>query len=466
MALRPKLNRIWASENTNLRRDPGDAKYITGWVAEIPTYQVLNFLQYKNDLTLLALAERGIFEWGSDVSYSVGSLAWDEYDGKIYVCTSPEPGLSRPSVSGAWKPSSVQITRVEFDSAKATWTAHIQDVTSNPHKLTPSMLNAYTKDEVDAILTQYRNFVSAHASRTDNPHDLTAAKVGAVPITGGKYTGDVEMGTRRIFLSPNGGHKIAVETDVGPFIEANSAVLGIDISSGIGKPMAGSTLAGRSEIITEATFDANKLQIENLYAVPQPDFYMPNVGSVNVHIGSQTIDGSYEPQYGVGGWLRLVPAIGASRALNYSDCPLEGVTECTIALDIKYEGPTGTDVGNTDYRYSIGFGTFPQRVAFAFVGGPTRTFRALSDNYTSPMYALPSTTPHRLVISRAADRVRVYVDGVQFATTPIAASVLSGVGYGINMTGTTSAAANESPLLISNLRAWRGVLSAEQISRL
>lgn len=466
MALRPRLNRVWASENDSLRRDPGDAKYITGWVAEIPTYQVLNFLQYKNDTTLLALAERGIFEWGNDVSYTVGSLAWDENDGKVYVCNTTEPGTARPSLSPGWKPSVIQIPRSDYDSAKTAWTTHIQDVTSNPHKLTPEMLGAYTKAEVDSILDSYRTLVSNHASRTDNPHQLTAEKIGAVPVTGGKYTGDVEMETRRIFLSSGGGHKIAVEAGIGPFVEANDAVLGIDISSGVGKPMAGASLATRSEIITEATFDSNKQQIENLYAVPQPDFYMPNVGSVNVHIGAQTIDGNYEPQYGVGGKLRLVPAIGSNRSLNYSDNPLEGIAECTLALDIQYEGPTGTDVGAQEYRFAVGFGTFPQRVAFAFMGGPTRVFRALSDGYTSPNYALPSTTPHRLVISRSADRVRVYVDGVQFATSPVTASILTGVGYGINMTGTSSPAGNEPPLLISNLRAWRGVLSAEQISRL
>ncbi len=60
MAIRPKLNRVWTSNNSVARRDPGDAEYLKGWVAEIPTYQVLNYLQYKIDTTMLAQAERGI----------------------------------------------------------------------------------------------------------------------------------------------------------------------------------------------------------------------------------------------------------------------------------------------------------------------------------------------------------------------------------------------------------------------
>ena len=467
MALRPKLNRIWASENDNLRRDPGDAKYITGWVAEIPTYQVLNFLQYKNDLTLLALAERGIFEWGNDVSYTMGSLAWDENDNTIYVCQSVEPGVIRPSQSPAWQKSSIQITRSDYDSSKAAWTTHIQDVTSNPHKLTPSMLNAYTKSEVDAILTQYRNLVSAHASRTDNPHQLTAAKVGAVPITGGKYTGDVEMGTRRIFLSPDGGHKIAVETGVGPFIEANSAVLGIDISSGFGKPMAGSTLAGRSEIITEATFDANKLQIESLYAVPQPDLYLPLVGSVNIHIGNQTLDGTLGFDTGVGGKVRLSPNVsGANTSLVYSDNPLEGCVDLTIALDVQYESAIGTSYGPDSQRFAIGFGSSPARVIFRFWGGPNRRFDVLSDSSTIGSYGLPSTAPHRLVIQRSSSGVKVYVDGRQQWITSSSPNPVSGIVYGINCFNSSASASADSPLLISNLRAWRTALTPEQISRL
>ena len=85
--LRPKLNRVWTSGSATLRRDPGDAKYIQGWISEIPTFQVLNYLQYKVDTTLLAQAERGIFEWGTDIQYGLGSIVWNELDKKIYVST-------------------------------------------------------------------------------------------------------------------------------------------------------------------------------------------------------------------------------------------------------------------------------------------------------------------------------------------------------------------------------------------
>ena len=92
--LRPQLNRLWGGNSSSTRRDPGDDKYLLGWLSEIPTFQVLNFLQYKMDTTMLAQAERGIFEWGSDVGYAKGAIAWDEVDKQIYVSQMQGPSTT------------------------------------------------------------------------------------------------------------------------------------------------------------------------------------------------------------------------------------------------------------------------------------------------------------------------------------------------------------------------------------
>ena len=192
MALRPKLDRVWTSANSVLRRDPGDAKYIQGWVSEIPTFQVLNYLQYKVDTTLLAQAERGIFEWGSDITYVLGSVVWCENDKKIYVSTVGSPDkIKAPNTNLAhWSPSSIQVPRANYDAILASINFHIADK-SNPHNLSAAQLGSYTKAETDALVAQYQALVLAHSSNKNNPHGVTALQVGAVPATGGAYTGDV-----------------------------------------------------------------------------------------------------------------------------------------------------------------------------------------------------------------------------------------------------------------------------------
>ena len=44
MTTAKSLGRVWAETPRDPIRDPGESKYALGWIAEIPTYQVLIFL--------------------------------------------------------------------------------------------------------------------------------------------------------------------------------------------------------------------------------------------------------------------------------------------------------------------------------------------------------------------------------------------------------------------------------------
>ena len=101
MTTRPQIARVWASDPLAQKTEPAEAKYLLGWEPEIPTYQVLNYLQNKLDLALLALAERGVLEWGTDIVYKNKALAWDEADSQIYVANKASP-VGQPSVSADW----------------------------------------------------------------------------------------------------------------------------------------------------------------------------------------------------------------------------------------------------------------------------------------------------------------------------------------------------------------------------
>ena len=72
-----------------------DDKYEKGFVAEVPTYENLNYLTTKKlDLSLKALAERGVFEWGEDVDYQTGALVWS--NNIVYIALTVPSKRLRP----------------------------------------------------------------------------------------------------------------------------------------------------------------------------------------------------------------------------------------------------------------------------------------------------------------------------------------------------------------------------------
>ena len=349
MAIRPKLNRVWTSNNTVARRDPGDAKYLQGWVAEIPTYQVLNYLQYKIDTTMLAQAERGIFEWGDDVSYGVGSLAWDETNKTIYVCTVTNPSRTlRPSANLAqWSPSSIQIPRANYDTIVAAINAHIADVTSNPHRVTAAQIGAYNKSELDAIVANYRAMVLAHTSDYNNPHQLTATQVGAVPVIGGAYTGEVTFTT--VYL--NDSKTAQIVNDNGLYLRNGSYYLGINGTTG--NPEAG-TAASKSRIVTELNFPDVKLAQEPGYSHIDPSFQMNLINSINIVRGPGTIQNVSSRELvfdqNLGGAFSY-DATGTTSGDTYtSSNSVIGGLNYTVAFDYFYDSTSTT----SGWQFTIG----------------------------------------------------------------------------------------------------------------
>ena len=260
MALRPKLNRVWTSNNSVARRDPGYAKYLQGWVAEIPTYQVLNYLQYKVDTTMLAQAERGIFEWGGDVSYGVGSLAWDETNKTIYVCTvtNPSKTLAPSANPSQWSPSAIQVSRANYDSIVSAINSHIAN-RANPHQVTAAQVGTYNRAEMDALVASYRALVRAHVTDYNNPHKLTAVQVGAVPVTGGTYTGPVTMPTAYF----NESKTAQILRGDGLWLKNGNYLIGINDTTGFAET---GTTSSKSKIVTELTFPDLKAAQEPNYA--------------------------------------------------------------------------------------------------------------------------------------------------------------------------------------------------------
>jgi len=454
--LRPKLNRLWGGSNTATRRDPGDSKYLQGWIAEIPTFQVLNFLQFKMDTTLLAQAERGFFEWGSDINYVKGSLAWDELDKQVYVSQvqGPSKTLAPSKNLSQWSVSSVQITRAEFDTITAAINAHIADVSGNPHKLTPGRLGAYTRAETDALVATYRNLVLTHVNDKNNPHGTTAADVGAVPITGGTYTGDVVFATGRVLLDSAGNSKISLYSDGGGlYLGSGTGAVGVN-SSGVAVAGLG---ADQSNIVTEKTFADQKAKVEPDYATPSPIFYMPLQGDMNIYIGSGTLDytgSDYYDTSGGGFWVRS----GQGGSATVSTQLLTGSAEVTLALDVTINGSNSSSqifhigVGDSSSLGMCRIGLDGQRRILFYSGDATLVSNPIDQNIRT-----------RVVVRKTANNLSLYINGVlaqtsNRTTTPVKATT--------ELMYVSTSATESVYARFCNFRIWSFGLQDKQISNL
>lgn len=285
MTIRPTINRVWASEAAGSNIQDPDTfvpnKVTTGWEAEIPPFQWFNWIQNRNDLFKLALAERGVAEWGSDVKYNTHSLV--HYGGHIWVSTQVNQNVV-PTEGEIWRISSAEITQANLDELKARIEAHIARV-NNPHAVTAAQAGSYTIAQAVALINGQASDLTAHETDYSNPHKVTATQAGGVPITGGTYTGQVDIEADNFTIAKGKTPKPVGLTRSGNdvFITDTDHKLGIKAD----KPvfMVGSTV---NELLYASNFKALKDKFEPLYRVPTPDFYMPLTCDTNIYEGGGT----------------------------------------------------------------------------------------------------------------------------------------------------------------------------------
>ena len=144
MTTQSHLPLVWASDNTGVT-DPGDIKYTKGWISEIPTYQDFNFVLQTTTNNLLALAEKGGFDWEPTISYKAGAevLFWGH---KYYAVAdslnvspstdlglrnfwnlSPSFGLSQTDLNSSF---GMQLYRNDGDDGAGTWNANSLTITT------------------------------------------------------------------------------------------------------------------------------------------------------------------------------------------------------------------------------------------------------------------------------------------------------------------------------------------------
>lgn len=460
MALRPKLNRVWTSNNSVARRDPGDAKYLQGWVAEIPTYQVLNYLQYKVDTTMLAQAERGIFEWGGDVSYGVGSLAWDETNKTIYVCTvtNPSKTLAPSANPSQWSPSAIQVSRANYDSVVSSINNHIAN-RANPHQVTAAQVGTYNRAEMDALVSNYRAMVLAHASDYNNPHNLTAVQVGAVPVTGGEYTGQVTMPTAYF----NESKTAQLLQDNGLWLKNGNYLLGI--SGTTGNPEAG-TAASKSRIVTELNFPDLKAAREPEYAHLEPTFQINLINSLNIVRGSGTVsstEGMNIHYDQANGGVFLFDQGGIGHSVSGSDELV--VAGENVPFTIAFDYYPNNPIDSVYWQFVLGL--LGHKVLFKLNNTVNLEIRSSNGSNVQKCINSYVVVPYawsRIVATHDGTMYRLYVNGVQiaeevggFATRNTPADRKFYMGFAENV---------QKTVRFRGFRLWPYALSAKQVSTL
>lgn len=283
MTIRPEVGRVWASAaSTSNVQDPDKytpGKVNLGWVSEIPPYQWFNWLLKRNDELKRSLVERGIAAWGSDVTYLKGALAYNDADFTIYICLKENKGIQPDKDNGTnWVASAVQITKDDFTRLTQILSDHVTNK-NNPHNVTAAQIDAYTKAQIDALLNKYNGDFNKHLQDFNNPHKTTAAAAGAVPITGGKYTGVVEFTQARMVIgSTTSGFDTS---DNYTRIFKDDKGLGINAA---GKPVF-STGSSQKELLYSENFASLTLQNNPTFAVPSPDLHIPLSGDICIYEG-------------------------------------------------------------------------------------------------------------------------------------------------------------------------------------
>lgn len=470
-----QLGRIWASAPVSPNLNPGDAKYKLGFVPEIPVFQLLNYINNRYDTNTVALAERGVFEWGNDVSYNISALTWDEVDGAIYVSKVANPSTAlRPGANLAqWDKSSVQISRTQYDTAVANWSNHIAN-TSNPHQLTTEILNTYTKTVIDAKVLVIQTGLNTHTSSVANPHGVTASQVGAVPSIGGSYTGLV----KHLFASIGIGdasYAATLLTDAtGTFLSLGAnPKLGIDSNN---KAVFIDNSTVKSPLLIESNYISARELVEATYVPPTPDCEVQLRNSINLIYGAGTVTFTGTPNNR--GYVDKsgVAQIAATNAPRYTKdgmylngsvdleallvpClnNIQGATEFTMAVDFKSVATTNT-IMNALSGAAIA-------IKLNVVGGNYNFVSKVGNTNTNFVIApVDHTKNHKVVIvsSAVAGKTYVYFNGALKVTINSKQDSITSS----NSIVLCSASSAWTGCYFNSFRTWLAALTGQQVSNL
>lgn len=470
-----QLGRIWASTPTSPNLDPGVDKYKLGWVAEIPVFQMLNFINNRYDTNIVSLAERGVFEWGSDVTYNLSAIVWDEADGAIYISKVASPSTTqRPGLNlDQWDKSSIQISRVQYDAAVAAWNNHIAN-TSNPHQLTTEILNTYAKSVIDGKVAVVQGGLNAHVSNTSNPHSVTATQVGAVPVTGGDYTGLV----RHLFASTGIG---AAGYAAKLFTDATGAFLALGTNSKLGLDNTNVAVfidssGVKSNLLLDSNYITAREAVEASYVPPTPDCEVILRNNISINYGAGAV--TFVGPSGSRGYLDK-SGTAQTAPINTPRFTAQGLYVTNLTDTESLSIPVALNLLNaTNYTWLIDFQSTASTVFVGYVqnnGGSLTsniTVSAGSYYYTSVVggvqtpfliAAVNHNINHKVVVvsDSTQNKTFIYFDGVLKVTINSKQDYVSGTYFTLS-----NGAFAYGAQYLNSFKTWLSALTPQQVSNL
>lgn len=468
-----QLGRIWASVPVSPNIDPGATKWKLGWVPEIPVFQMLNYINNRYDTNIVSLAERGVFEWGGDIDYKLGSLAWDEVDGSIYISKVASPSISlRPGLNlTQWDKSSVQISRAQYDIAVSNWSNHIAN-TSNPHQLTLEILNSYSKAVIDQKVAVVQTGLNTHTGNTTtNVHGVTATQAGAVPVTGGSYTGLV----RHLFASTGIGaatYAAKLLTDsTGTFLaQGANTKIGLDSAN---KAVYIDSTGMKSNLLLESNYISAREAVEASYVPPTPDCEVLLRNSLLINYGAGTAANFTGPS-GSRGYTDK-SGTAQTAGLNAPRFTAKGLYTTGTTEGESLNVPISLNLKNaTNFTWNINFQSTASTINIGFVynNGFALTsglsvvngqyqFRSMVGGSQAyyPIAAVDHSIPHSVTVvsNLALNATYVFLDGVLKVSINSKQDYVAGEYYYLVDSGAC---------YLNTFRTWLSALTPQQVSNL
>lgn len=472
MSTRPLLGRVWASRGE--LTDPGTSKYNQGWLAEVPTYEVLNFLQNRTDLTLLALAERGIMEWGSDVVYGLNSLVWDA-NGKIYqaIVAAPSTGTAPSANPTHWAESGIQIKKQQFTDLENYFNSHKTNV-SNPHAVTAHQAGSYTKAEIDSKVATVDGDMDAHIADLDNPHQTTAAEIGAVPTTGGTYTGVVNFNVPETGINTGAGDHVVHSDAVYVGFRATDMAMGIHLPTR--RAAFYDTQVGVIEnLMNEDEYLVIRETDEPDYAIPTPDCEVNTLSDIHLKQGfggslfTRPSSLSYTNKSGIAvtaandvpRFMSAGMAISPSSSEVFKvDAPLNfaGFAQGTVFVEFTSDGTqiwVQSDTSTREDRIEVNAGKV--NLVLYDIDGVAHTF---------VMGNLTNNAVMKAAYTFDSQTVKTYLNGVAGETGDMAFAPSSGTYTHILFGERTPGTSHTCVVNLRSFKSWCRILTPQQICTL
>jgi len=167
---KPSMEVLWAESGATV--DPGASTTATGWVLEIPDYQVFNWILNRADEFMANVNDLGIPAWDTDTTYDEGSWAIGS-DGDLYRSNTGSNTGNNPTTESEWDSFEeyiriLLVAELPTSDEKAAMTAANAPDAYNPFA---------TMDDIPAATVMTDNLFHAVDEKTAGtaPQTLTGA---------------------------------------------------------------------------------------------------------------------------------------------------------------------------------------------------------------------------------------------------------------------------------------------------